>query len=258
MLPGFRFLFTAIVLTMSILVFGLGAAALLRASHEEFATLQSRRGPPERLFARQNDIPTLALLRVEPDAEKAPQTAPPIVADGQTPAERPAAGAAEPEKLAALKTEEPQQPGEAARQERSVAEAPAPAQTEAPAASADVKLAALTEAAQPEAPTTPSPAAAEAVAIAPATATLAPESNPAATKIATLGGPAVVIEETASARTTDAKPDRSIVRKRAAQRAREKRRIARRAQLAREAALAAQQTQQGNPFEQTTPARRTR
>ena len=37
MLPGFRFLFAAIVLSMSILVFGLGAAALLRAAHEEFA-----------------------------------------------------------------------------------------------------------------------------------------------------------------------------------------------------------------------------
>ena len=43
MLPGFRFLFTAIVLSMSILIFGLGAAALLRAAHEEFANLPSRR-----------------------------------------------------------------------------------------------------------------------------------------------------------------------------------------------------------------------
>ena len=31
MLPGFRFLFAAIVLSTSVLVFGLGAAALLRA-----------------------------------------------------------------------------------------------------------------------------------------------------------------------------------------------------------------------------------
>ncbi|MDI1266712.1 MAG: hypothetical protein PS018_25965 [bacterium] len=249
---------------MSILVFGLGAAALLRAAHEEFATLPSRRGPPERMFARQNDIlPTLALLRIEPDAGKPPETAPPIAADIQAPAERAEAGSAEPEKPAALKTEEPQQLGEAARLERStfevIAETPAPpAQVEAPTTIADVKLAALTEVAHPEAPAAPSPAAAEAVA--PATATLAPEGNPAATKIATLGGPAVMIEETTSARTTDAKPDRSIVRKRAAQRAREKRRIARRARLAREAALAAQQAQQqqANPFEQTTVARRTR
>ena len=31
MLPGFRFLFAAIILSMSVLVFGLGATALLRA-----------------------------------------------------------------------------------------------------------------------------------------------------------------------------------------------------------------------------------
>jgi len=31
MLPGFRFLFAAIVLSISMLIFGLGAAALLRA-----------------------------------------------------------------------------------------------------------------------------------------------------------------------------------------------------------------------------------
>ena len=33
MLPGFRFLLAAILLSASILVFGLGAAALLRATH---------------------------------------------------------------------------------------------------------------------------------------------------------------------------------------------------------------------------------
>src|SRR4029079_15064126 len=73
MLPGFRFLFAAIVLSMSILVFGLGAAALLRAAHEEFANLPSRRAPPEPVFARLNDdpMPSLALLRVDlPVAEK--------------------------------------------------------------------------------------------------------------------------------------------------------------------------------------------
>ena len=53
MLPGFRFLFAAIVLSMSILVFGLGAAALLRAAHEEFASMPSRRAPPEPVFAQQ-------------------------------------------------------------------------------------------------------------------------------------------------------------------------------------------------------------
>src|SRR5690242_19576779 len=77
MLPGFRFLFTAIVLSMSILIFGLGAAALLRAAHEEFANLPARRAPPQPMFARQNDDqpPTLALLRVDMPTENAPAAA---------------------------------------------------------------------------------------------------------------------------------------------------------------------------------------
>ena len=57
MLPGFRFLFAAIVLSMSILVFGLGAAALLRAAHEEFASTPSWRAAPEPKFAQQNERP---------------------------------------------------------------------------------------------------------------------------------------------------------------------------------------------------------
>ena len=46
MLPGFRFLFAATLLTISMLIFGLGAAALLRAAHQEFASIPSRRAPP--------------------------------------------------------------------------------------------------------------------------------------------------------------------------------------------------------------------
>ena len=55
MLPGFRFLFAAIVLSMSILVFGLGAAALLRAAHEQFASNPSWRAAPETSFAQQTE-----------------------------------------------------------------------------------------------------------------------------------------------------------------------------------------------------------
>jgi hypothetical protein len=65
MLPGFRFLFAAIVLSISILIFGLGAAALLRAAHEEFVSIPSRRAPPETMFAQRSD-PVLALVRIEP------------------------------------------------------------------------------------------------------------------------------------------------------------------------------------------------
>ena len=67
MLPGLRFLFAAIVFSMSVLVFGLGAAALLRAAHEQFVSLPSRRAPPETIFAQSNDStrPMLAMLRVD-------------------------------------------------------------------------------------------------------------------------------------------------------------------------------------------------
>jgi hypothetical protein len=92
----------------------------------------------------------------------------------------------------------------------------------------------------------PASAAPEPVAEAPP-----PEGNIAATKIATLGGPAVTIEQPASVKTQSAKPDRSAARKRAA-RARERRRIAaRRALLAQQAAA----QQQANPFAQPVATR---
>ena len=53
MLPGFRFLLAAIVMATSVLVFGLGAAALFKAAHEEFASIPARRAPPEPQFAQQ-------------------------------------------------------------------------------------------------------------------------------------------------------------------------------------------------------------
>ena len=67
MLPGFRFLFAAIVLSMSIMVFGLGAAALFRAAHEEFASNPSWHPSPETRFARQGEAtkPVLAMLRID-------------------------------------------------------------------------------------------------------------------------------------------------------------------------------------------------
>ena len=92
----------------------------------------------------------------------------------------------------------------------------------------------------------------------PVTSGLTLEGNIAATKIATLGGPAVTIEEKTAANTSDAKPDRSAVRKRNAQRARERRRIAaRRARLAARQAAAAAAQLQANPFGQTAAVRTT-
>jgi hypothetical protein len=75
MLPGFRFLFAAIVLSASILVFGLGAAALLRASHEQYVSNPAwRNGPQEKVFAQAAEpaMPVLATLRAEPDFTAAP------------------------------------------------------------------------------------------------------------------------------------------------------------------------------------------
>ena len=77
MLPGFRFLFAAIVLSISILVFGLGAAALLRAAHEEFASNPAWHAAPDATFAQQAEAtrPVLAMLRVLSDPERLLQTA---------------------------------------------------------------------------------------------------------------------------------------------------------------------------------------
>jgi hypothetical protein len=259
MLPGFRFLFAAIVLSMSVLIFGLGAAALLRSAHEEFASLPSRRAPAEQVFTRQNDppMPTLALLRFDPPAlDNKPLENGPAAAASETvpPAEQaPDATPAEPEKLAALKPEEPM-PAAAPTPEISAVDTTAatpvtPAEAAAPIDNEDVKVAAIAD--TPE-PSTTAPA--------PATDRSALEGgNIAATKIATLGGPAVIIDEKTVASATDAKPDRGVVRKRNAQRARERRRIAaRRARLAARQAAAAAAQQQANPFGQTATARATR
>lgn len=263
MLPGFRFLFAAVILSMSVLIFGLGAAALLRAAHEEFASMPSRRAPAEQVFARQNDAPppTLALLRFEPPApdkpfapdkplDNFPATAASTVAPaGQTPDAAPA----EPEKLAALKPAEPM-PVETAKPDIPASETTVPtaavtAEAEASVAKEEMKVAAIAETPAPSIGTAP-------VAAVPTADAPSIESNLAATRIATLGGPAVIIDEKTSASTTDAKPGRSSVRKRSAERARERRRIAaRRAKLARQAAAA--QQQQASPFGQTATGRAT-
>src|ERR1700688_1576147 len=118
MLPGFRFLFAAIMLSMSMLVFGLGATALLRAAHEEVASNPSWRAAPETRFAQPSEAtgPVLAMLRADPPgaAQKASDTVPPVAAPAEpattfsAPTE-PAASAstpAEPERMATLNSED--------------------------------------------------------------------------------------------------------------------------------------------------------
>ena len=254
MLPGFRFLFTAIILSMSVLIFGLGAAALLRSAHEEFANLPSRRATPAPMFARLGDDPppTLSMLRVDPPVSETPAenvavAVPEAATDIPAVAERtPDARPVELEKQAMLSPAEPVQ-AEAAKPEEpakeAIAETPALAATgsQAPPADADMKVAAVAPAPEPAA-TIPSATSPE------PTAKIPPfEASIATTLIATLGGPAVIIEQKSWA--PEAKPDRRSIRKRIAERARERRRMAaaRRARLAREATLTLQQ-QQPNPF----------
>ncbi len=89
MLPGFRLVLMSIVLAASVLIFGLGAAALLRATHEEFVSLPARRtwSPQPPIVIAEQPVeaapatPSLALLHVAPPPEDEPvaveQPAPP-------------------------------------------------------------------------------------------------------------------------------------------------------------------------------------
>ncbi|HEX9214540.1 MAG TPA: hypothetical protein VF901_28865 [Bradyrhizobium sp.] len=141
MLPGFRFLLAAILLSTSILVFGLGAAALLRATHEQYVSNPSwRNGPQEQVFAQAPEPaqPVLAALRAEPEA-----TEPTSSLRDQVPTV--AMPASEPEQVAAVTTETSASP------EPQVAEA-------APLAAEPAKVETTTEAAAPTPTDTLTPA----------------------------------------------------------------------------------------------------
>ena len=266
MLPGFRFLFAAIVLSLSILVFGLGAAALLRAAHEEFASTPAWRNAPEMVFAQpvETTRPVLALLRVDtPVAEKAADNA---TADAVPAAIAPVS--AEPERIAALKPEELPQ-AETAKPEATAAENPAQGEAASPQAQplvaivetkgvetqiADTRIALSENTASPASQTA---APAESESAAPLTSS---EAIIAATKIATLGGPAVSIEtprpvkaegkKTDSAKTDSTKTDSNIIKKRQHARRAARRRLAERARRAAQLA----QLQPDNPFGLPAPA----
>jgi hypothetical protein len=244
MLPSFRFLFAAVVFSMSVLVFGLGAAALLRTAHEEFASNPFWHGAPEKTFPQQSEprAPVLALLRVEPPP--VPDDVPSVTVPVE-PAAVPSV-AAEPENIAALGRENSSQP-ESAQAEVPVPESPlqsetAPAQVEA--VSGESKIATTEEASLPAneaAPTASEETSAPALL----------EAGIAVAKIAALDAPVVAIEakpppKAASARTISAEPDESVIKKRQqARRAAQRRRIAARARLARQAAQ-----QAADPFAQ--------
>src|SRR5690242_245938 len=115
MLPGFRFLLGAILLSTSILVFGLGAASLLRASHEQYVSNPSwRNGPQEQVFAQGAEPaqPVLAALRVEPAAPLANEATPAM--SDQVPSIGLPAVQTGPEQMAAVTIEATAQPQVAA------------------------------------------------------------------------------------------------------------------------------------------------
>lgn len=112
MLPGFRFLFAAILLSTSILVFGLGAAALLRATHQQYADNVSwRNGPQEQVFAQPSEPapPVLAILRAEPVEPPATEATPALPNEGPS-IGQPAVQTA-PEEMATVSLEPEVQPG---------------------------------------------------------------------------------------------------------------------------------------------------
>jgi hypothetical protein len=246
MLPGFRFLFAAIVLSMSMLVFGLGAAALLRAAHEEFASTPSWHPPPETVFTQQAEAtgPVLAMLHVDPPGAISPAAAP---------AQQPATISmpAETESTAAPPPQDPLPP-EVAKPEAPVAESPAqdestPAPAVSPTAAEETKMA-VSE------PTLPP--ASEAAPAAPEQANVpAPaDANVAATKIAALDSPSTNIEAQPPAKTAVAKHEKNSIRKRMqARRATRNRRIALRARVAQQAAQ-----QLADPFAQPSVTGRRR
>jgi hypothetical protein len=254
MLPGFRFLFAAIVLSTSVLIFGLGAAALLRAAHEEFASIPSRRAPPEIIFTQQSDTrPMLAILRVEPSAAEEQNAATPASDGAQVAAPpmgqpatvakapEPVMPAAEPEKLAALtgiatpvENSPPSEPpkSEAIASETSV-QAETPTQADAPSPAVETNVAAIAEI-TPAAPNQTAVAAPEQ-----ASAPVDDSTRIAMTKIATLGGPAVTIETQPPSKLAPAAVKKSAQARRVVKR----RRIAQRARVASPAP-----PQPANPF----------
>ncbi|HKO73021.1 MAG TPA: hypothetical protein VJV58_18995 [Bradyrhizobium sp.] len=114
MLPGFRFLLAAIILSTSMLVFGLGAAALLRAAHEQFASNPSWHSAPEATFAQQQAEPAppvLAMLHADPAPVelKAPDTVSALNTPAMAPTVEQATNVATPAEQTAVSPKAPEQ-----------------------------------------------------------------------------------------------------------------------------------------------------
>src|SRR3954454_7816786 len=277
MLPGFRFLLAAIVLSTSILIFGLGAAALLRAAHEQFAGTPYLRASPEATFTQQAEglRPVLSLLRAEPsrsdkaaDASSVNVSAIPaevaldIAAPEQAPAkpernEQASVAAQAYESVAEVKLKEASPPAIVNTELPTItvqtsAQSPAaPAPSETPAAHAFTIVAQVSAieagiaSSNKSAKIPAEPAAnetiteADAAASFQASAPASPDRETGLTRmIANLDSPSVTVEKP-PAQAASAKPDKDALKKRLqARQAAYRRRIA--AARARQAQLAAQ------------------
>src|SRR6267378_907337 len=245
MLPGFRFLFVAIMLTLSILICGLGAAALLRVAHEDFASNPSWHAAHETTFAQQGEAtgPVLAMLRVDtPTVEKSSDE---VSAAAEVPEQAAVVPTpTKPEKVAALNPADSPW-SEPAKPEIPVAESPArseaaPALAYAPAPADETKIAAIEQALPPA--NGAAPAASEQT-----SAPASPDID-AAAKIATLGGPLTIAAQPPGKAAADI-PDQSAIKKRLQERrVAQRRRMAARARLAQQALQLQQQAL--NPFAQ--------
>jgi hypothetical protein len=198
MLPGFRFLFAAILLSTSILVFGLGAAALLRATHEQYVSNPSwRNGPQEQVFAQAPEPaqPVLAALRAEPEMAAEPVASAsqpePSLRD-QVPTI--ALPLSEPEQVAAATTEADAKPEIMAPPADATASEPAKTETkteaEAPAPTADTLTPADTTASIPEAKPAAAATAGEPTAADPSLVLASSALDIATAKVAALNNPA--------------------------------------------------------------------
>jgi hypothetical protein len=235
MLPGFRFLFAAIVLSISMLIFGLGAAALLRAAHEEFASIPSRRPPPETLFAPRDDAgPTLAMVRIDPSgADQKAATAAALSDSGPDQAAivsvppEPEQSDKEPDKIATLiDAAMPAKDSLLSSTSEIPIQIETSAEADSPSPVAETKLAPATEVTSTASP--------DQVALTAPDREAAPIDDSARiteTRIATLGGPPVTIETQ-----TPSKVASAVIRKSAqARRVVKRRRIAPRPRVTQQA-----------------------
>jgi hypothetical protein len=259
MLPGLRFLCAAAVLSVSLLIFGFGATALLRTARQDVASLPIVRAPPETFFAQPEPQPRLAMFRVEPPAQELDALA---VGDGPAPAAIdttasviPAVtetdGTGAPAKLAAVSvTQEPAVIAAAPEVPQPTDVLPQAAQPDVPAAAQVAKQEAAPDV--PPAIATPAPTAiAEPAAVTVSAATLAtaavespqPAVQPLPTELDKVANAVPAGDEVAVAPVVAAKPvavapkPKKVVRKRTIKR---KRLAARAAQ--------AEAPQPANPF----------